>query len=438
MIARKNSLPPVILLDGGCNALSAARSLGRAGIKVYALNAPNAHVRYSRYCTLLRPPGGEREVSARCEYLLSPDFRSFHGAVLLACSDAEIEFITQNREQLAQNYRLDLSEPTAQLAMLNKLDTYEKAVAAGVPVPRFWVPKTREQFEALRGDLEFPVVVKPLYSHVYRKQFASNLVVAWDFEEAFKAFEVARAAGIEVMLVEMIPGPDDRLCSYYTYLDADGSPLFHFTKRVIRRSPPVFGVGCHHVTDWNPEVRDVALRFFQAVGLRGLANAEFKYDERDGRLKLIECNARFTAANCLVMDSGIDLPLLVYNRIVGRPQSLPTTYRTGLHLWYPLEDFHAFRCLRRQGSLTLCGWLASLVHRHRLPYFRWSDPLPSLVVELRRLKQAMKSRLHRLGRALLHRGQRPPQISAPPGIRAQTVNRIEDKNIAVASTRGAI
>ncbi len=32
-------------------------------------------------------------------------------------------------------------------------------------------------------------------------------------------------AGLAVMLVEQIPGGDDLLCSYYTYLDESGSPV---------------------------------------------------------------------------------------------------------------------------------------------------------------------------------------------------------------------
>ena len=91
-----------------------------------------------------------------------------------------------------------------------------------------------------------------------------------------------------MLLVEKVPGPDDLLCSYYTYLDADGEALFDFTKRIIRRFPVGMGNGCYHITDRNPEVREVALKLFRHVGLRGLANAEFKRDQRDGRLKLIE------------------------------------------------------------------------------------------------------------------------------------------------------
>ena len=130
-----------------------------------------------------------------------------------------------------------------------------------------------------------------------------------------------RDAEIEVLLVELIPGLDDLLCSYYTYLDEAHQPLFHYTKRVIRRNPPGMGGGCYHVTDWIPELCDPSLRLIQEAGLRGLANVEFKRDPRDGQLKLIECNARFSASLCLSRRSGFDLARFVYNRVVGLPQA---------------------------------------------------------------------------------------------------------------------
>ena len=62
---------------------------------------------------------------------------------------------------------------------------------------------------------------------------------------------------------------------------------------MTRVYPVTSGPGCHHITDWIPELREPALRLFRQAGLRGLANVEFKRDDRDGQLKLIECNARF-------------------------------------------------------------------------------------------------------------------------------------------------
>jgi predicted ATP-grasp superfamily ATP-dependent carboligase len=273
--------------------------------------------------------------------------------------------------------------------MLNKLATYEAAAAAGVSTPRFWVVQGGGQLDALQGELVYPLLVKPLLSHVFQKRFDRKFVIAENFERLKAAYEEVRAAGIDVMLVELIPGPDDLLCSYYTYLDAAGNALFDFTKRVIRRHPAGMGLGCYHVTDWIPELREPALKLFRHVGLRGLANVEFKLDPRDGRLKLIECNARFTAADCLVAASGYNLARFVYDRLTGRPQLPMGPFRSGKRLWYPWEDYHAFRRLRRNGKLTLGGWLASLAHPKMLPLFQWSDPLPTFVHQWRLVKDSV-------------------------------------------------
>lgn len=390
MKAEAKALPPVIILGGDPNALSIARNLGRRGIRVYAVNEPDAPVRYSRYCRFLAVPWLGSNVASWTAYLLGPEAEPLRGAVLLAASDEALEILVQHREALGPRFLLDESNPDAQRRMLNKLSTYEAAKEAGVPMPRFWVTAGGAALDALAPDLAYPLLVKPLFSHRFGFQFGGKkFFVANDFAELRHGLDTARNAGVEVILMEMIPGPDDLLCSYYTYLDPDGAPLFDFTKRVIRRFPVGMGNGCYHITDRNPEVRAVALRLFQHVGLRGLANAEFKRDPRDGQLKLIECNARFTAADCLVTRSGLDLASFVYNRLVGLPPPPMDSYRTGLRLWYPAQDFKAFRQLRGANQLSLAGWLRSIAHRQMFPYFQWSDPLPSVVRGVRFIKADM-------------------------------------------------
>jgi predicted ATP-grasp superfamily ATP-dependent carboligase len=234
--------------------------------------------------------------------------------------------------------------------------------------------------------LVFPLLVKPHFSHRFGERFGKRYALANNFDELLTAHEAVSRAGIDTMLVEVIPGADDRLCSYYTYLDEHSQPLLHLTKRVIRRFPASRGDACYHITDWNPEARDLGLRLFQQVGLRGLANVEFKRDYRDGQLKLIECNARFTAANCLVADSGCDLARFVYFRLIGRPVPAPTTYALGKRLWYPVQDFRAYLELRRKRQLTFWRWVASVAHRQTLPCFRWYDPLPTVASGLRAVR----------------------------------------------------
>jgi predicted ATP-grasp superfamily ATP-dependent carboligase len=400
------TLPPVVLLGGSTNALSIARSLGRTGVKVYAINWHTAAVRYSRYCHWLPVPWNGNDQESWTSYLLGPESDSLRGAVLLAGSDQGIEIIADHREKLQAKFILDESNPDAQRCMLNKLCTYQQAVAAGVPTPRFWVAATPQEILALQGELVFPLLVKPHFSHRFGERFGKRFAVAHNFDELVAAHETVSQAGIDTMLVEVIPGPDDRLCSYYTYLDEDSQPLLHFTKRIIRRFPANRGDACYHITDWNPEVRDLGLKLFHHVRLRGLANVEFKRDDRDGQLKLIECNARFTAANNLVAESGCDLAQFVYHRLIGRPKPAPQTYVIGKRLWYPRQDFQAFRELRRKKQITFWRWLASIAHRQTLPYFRWHDPMPTVINGLRAVKadelyctvrNALRRGLQRLG-----------------------------------------
>ena len=102
-------------------------------------------------------------------------------------------------------------------------------------------------------------------------------------------------------------------------------------------------------------------------------------------LKLIECNARFTAANGLVARAGIDLGALVYNRLTGLPLPPLDDFRDGLTLWDPMRDFKAFLELRRSGELTLLDWLRSVSRWHCFPGFDLMDPRPGLVRLMRRL-----------------------------------------------------
>jgi D-aspartate ligase len=372
----RHSRPPTIVLGGSANALSIVRSLGRAGIPSYAINYPQAEVKYSRFCKWIdipKTPGTIPESWAA--YLLGHESNHLRGAVLLAASDDAIELIAEHRQALSEKFRLDLSNPKAQLCMLNKLCTYEAAQKAGVPTPEFWVTDRREQIEKLKEKLSFPLILKPFFSH----QLKATFNVAQTFEELLDAFDATCRCGIRTFLVEMIPGCDDKLCSYYTYLDEHGNNLFDYTKRIIRRFPLTVGRGVYHVTDHVPDVKELSMKLFREVGLLGIANAEFKLDERDGQLKLIECNARFTAADCLLTASGLHLSLFVYDRLTGHPQPTPTSFRLGTRLWYPLKDFLAYRQLNRMGVLRFYQWVRSILHPQIFPFFRWDDPLPSII-----------------------------------------------------------
>jgi len=382
-------LTPAIIVGGEHGCLSIARSLGAAGIPVYAINHRQSVVKYSRFCKWIDLPDSKAigtEVWAA--YLLGRESNHLRGAVLLAASDEAIELIAEHRQGLAEKFTLDLSNPDAQLCMLDKLCTYRVAQAAGVPTPQFWVANTPEQIVKLQHELVFPLILKPVLGHRFKGKFTGHYAVTYNVDELLRVFDTVCGAGIPTFLVEMIPGPDDRLCSYYTYLDESGNNLIDFTKRVIRRYPMNMGGSTYHITDSVPDIRALSLALFRLTGLRGVANAEFKMDERDGKLKLIECNARFTAADCLLVASGLNLPLFVYDRLTGRPHAAPSRYRMGMRLWKPVGDFAAYRQLNKMGLLTFRAWIRNIMHPQIFPVFRWNDPLPAIIGGVRLIRYA--------------------------------------------------
>ncbi|MGF1578047.1 MAG: hypothetical protein ACFCD0_01655 [Gemmataceae bacterium] len=381
---------PAIVFGGNDNALSIVRSLGKRRVPVYVLNDLSSDVHYSRFGRRIRLPDGVPFLQAAKQFLLGEESEFLRKAVLLAANDEALEVLSQHRETLERKFRLDLSNPVAQQQMLDKLTTYQLASEVEVPTPLFWQIQSLEDVEAHRSEFVYPLIVKPKLSHVFQQKFRKKFLVAQDYDELNEALSTVRQENIEVLLVEFIPGPDAQLCSYYTYLDEEGHALFDFTKRIIRRHPTNMGLACYHITDHVPGVGELARRLFQRAGLRGLANAEFKLDKRDGQLKLIECNARFTAANGLVAKAGFDLSNFVYNRILGIDQSPLKDFRDGLRLWDPLRDFRAYRELSRRGELTLFQWIESILHWQMLPAFAWDDPVPGFVRFWKRLRKGGK------------------------------------------------
>ena len=383
-MSRRSNIP-AILLGGGANAVSVARSLARAGIPVHAAGYPASPVRSSRACTTFTEFGTDEDLQ---EWMLEWLSSGPREGVLLPCADDGLELVARHRAELASwGYVPIEADDDVLLAMLDKQKTYVRARSAGIEVPHTITPQDVDELDDLMGDLAYPCVLKPLHSHMFARLAGTTakVLVAHNASELRHTFLRMQALGLKMLITETIPGPEDQYLSYYGYMDEHGESLLHFTKRKIRQYPIRFGLSSYQVSEWCEEVADVGLRFFQGVGLRGIGNVEFKRDSRDGRLKLIECNHRFTAANELVQLSGIDLALFTYNRLLGRPLPSVESFREKVYMWHPIQDTRAMLRYRSEGELSLRAWARSLMRRQHFPVARLDDPMPTLDLHARRL-----------------------------------------------------
>ena len=385
------TLPAAVVLGGEAIAVSVARSLGERGVAVHALGVAEDPVRWSRWCRELVDLGAGEGVGARwLEWFTSgaaPD-----GAVVVPCNDDALEFVARNRAVLERlGVRPAESDDEGVLAMLDKGRTYEIAEQAGVPAPRTVVVRTAEELRGALGELGWPVALKPLQSHLFARHYGltRKVLLADDPEALVAAFEDPARLGVRMCVTEIVPGDDDAYCSYYSYLDERGEPLFGVTKRKLRQYPPRFGLGSLHVTDTNPEVAELGLRFFRAAGIRGLACVEFKRDARTGQLRLIECNHRLTLATEQLRRAGADLPWFVYARAAGLPTP-QIRCRPGVTLWSPGRDLRAYLARRADGDLTLAAWARSVARPHTFLLASASDPRPSLATAALVARRALR------------------------------------------------
>lgn len=368
---------PTVILGGTMNALSVARGLWSYGIVVDVLGgAIDSPAMWSRAVRSYHRSAGEETERHWFDWL----HNRAEPSVVLPCSDDALEFIAGHRSQLVEwGHRPIEANDGAVLDMLDKSRTYEIARQAGVRAPNTLTITNVGDLSGLDG-FAFPCALKPVESHIFTRRFHPSAKGARvdSAEQAAALLEPIVGDGVAMLVTEVVEGTDE-CCSYYTYLDEHGDPLVEYTKRKLRVYPTGFGLGTYHVSQWQPEVAELGLRFCRAANLRGVANVEFKRDARDGQLRLIECNARYTNAQEVVRRSGIDMGVLAYARLTGMPLPPADGFRDRVGLLFLGEDLQALFDYRRHGELTVAEWLRSLAMHQAPPFFDWRDPKPSVM-----------------------------------------------------------
>jgi predicted ATP-grasp superfamily ATP-dependent carboligase len=215
------------------------------------------------------------------------------------------------------------------------------------------------------------------------------------------AFEKAKSCG-PLLLQEFIPGPDIDTPYLGSYLDAESRPLAVFTGRRLRQFPPGAGLTSIAESVWMPDVAEAGLRLLQELGYHGVSHVEFKRDARDGRLKLMEINARHYGTHTLATACGVNISAAAYYDAVGRPFVAPRQ-REGVRWVLLTRDLVASPRLMARGKLTPLEWLTSLRGIRVDGALSLDDPIPSSVEVVRTVTRVGR-------RAMQHAGRRASAI----------------------------
>jgi predicted ATP-grasp superfamily ATP-dependent carboligase len=367
-----------LILGGSHGALAVARSLGRRGIPVWFASNDNMLARLSRFVRKgVSWPGPNAAGAA--DFLLELGRRhNLRGSVLIPCADEEARLISQHHAALSQLFRVRTPPWETMRWAYDKHYMNERAAALGFDLPRSFSAVNREAL--LNADLRFPVILKPAVKH---QGNAFTLAKAWraDDRAALRARyddAVAQVGAEAVVVQELIPGRGAAQFSYAALWDR-GRPVASLTARRSRQYPIDFGYTSTFVeTIARADVEHAACRFLESLDYDGLVEVEFKHDARDGRLKLLDVNARVWTWIALGGRAGVDFPHLFWRLAIG--EALPIARgASGVGWMHASRDIVAACQEITAGYLAPRDYLSSLRGPLQFAAFAADDPLPGVL-----------------------------------------------------------
>lgn len=382
---------PAVVLGAGINGLGVARSLARARVPVWLLDAdaqrPEMRTRAAK-ALQVRALHGETLIE-ELERLGNEQFAGLRPVLFLTQEDA-VKTVSHHRDRLAPCYRLSLPDKDTVDALLHKYGFQRLAEQYSAPIPKLIHVTTPAGLAALEG-LRYPVVVKP---------GERNAGYSRQFNKAYRVDGVAEAGNLvrgilavmpDVVVQEWIAGPDSNIHFCLQYLDRQSRVVASFTGRKIRSWPPEVGgtASCTAAPEAHAELSAITARFFNDAGVTGMAGMEYKRDARSGEFRMVEPTiGRTDFQEEVATLNGVNLPFAAYCSELGLPNPPPEAAGNRV-VWRvnPQDAQSAVLQHQRPGTGFPRGsYVADAL-------WRWNDPMPLMAQNLQRIRRRLRKRV---------------------------------------------
>jgi predicted ATP-grasp superfamily ATP-dependent carboligase len=192
------------------------------------------------------------------------------------------------------------------------------------------------------GKRNYPVVLKSRHSCVWKDGHGVKGCARFVFtkeELTREAESIARATGEWPLLQEFVPGDEYGI----EYLFHKGAPLRMCAHRRIRSLSPSGGAAVVKETlaaeDPLAEIMDKhSQAILLALDWEGVAMVEWKHDERNGTLRLMELNGRFWGSLPLASYAGANFPAAFARLAMGEDIPRALLWREGVRSRHTLGD----------------------------------------------------------------------------------------------------
>jgi predicted ATP-grasp superfamily ATP-dependent carboligase len=358
------NVSPALVLGLSPTGLIAIRSLGRHGIPVFGADfTPWGIGRFSKYCRFERDiseVSQKRDGQLLCAALIKFASNLAARPVLYVTNDEYIELLCPHFTSLRDYFIFSTRLDSTVAELLGKTSFYRLCNQHRVELPGTFFPEGSDDVRSLSAEVKYPAIIKPAHLHRFRNTLRGKKVVQIaDAEELIRNYDRLAEIDRELIIQEVIPGPDSVIFVAACYFDEQSQPKAMFVGRKLRQYPPRFGSASLAESLWEPQVAQLSVDFLQRIKFTGICGTEYKRDPRDGRLKMMEINPRLTLWMGLTGATGVDVAYIAYQDLTGGTVE-PGRQVDGVKWTYLIKDMQSSFYYFTQGEQSVGAWWRSM------------------------------------------------------------------------------
>ena len=302
------------------------RNLARRGVETACIDCVRGHPGFKTvYGTGYFCPNPDERPGEWVGFMADLAARIGARPVLIPSADQFVTAMAAHAAALRERYLFHQASVATQSLLATKKRQYEIADTGGLPVPRTKFVESREELLEFAAAARFPCLLKPVHFREWERfppghpLLNEKVTLANSPDELEKKYSMAESVTSQLVVQEVIEGPDTAKMVYLSCYGQSGERLGGYLVRQLRTTPIAFGSASIVEPMEDEETGAMCDRFLRRIGYTGICELELKRDSRDGRVKLIEANPRYSVTADAACYAGVDLGWLHYLDLIGRP-----------------------------------------------------------------------------------------------------------------------
>ncbi len=372
--------PPVVIAGAYQTGVGLMRNLLRRGVKTVAFDCtPDQTGFHSSYGKTYLCPNPDYQPQAWIVFMKGLAHELGGRPVLIASADQYVSAIAAHAAELERHYQFLQTASATQALLATKEKQYAIAEANGLATALTQFITSREELSSFASTAQFPCLIKPLHFRewemlpVGHSLLGQKLALAPSPQALMTEYDSVAAVTPRLVVQEIIEGPDTAKLCYLSCYGRDGRRLGSCVVRQVRTDPIYFGSASLVEPVDDPEADRVSDHFLRSIGYAGICELELKRDTRDGRVKLIEANPRYSVTSDAAPYAGVDIGWLHYLDLIGQTVAPVRPTNFGFRHIALRRDAHTFRSYIRAGLLTWRGFFYSYRPPVHFFDFDWRD-----------------------------------------------------------------